>query len=120
MFAGCAASSANGSAGYHNKLYSALSIGASRAARVTSRICDQWLSVDETAVAGEIFGRHELQVVELSVFLPAREQLVVRAIFDDSSVNDHHDPVCATHGGQPMRNHQRRAIRHQVFERFLH
>ena len=77
-------------------------------------------SVDETTVTGQVFGRHELQVVELSVFLPAREQFVVRAVFDDPSVNDYDDPICAAHGRQPMRDHQRRAVGHQMLERFLH
>ena len=77
-------------------------------------------SVDETTVTGQIFGRHELQVVELSVFLSPREQFVVGADFDDTAVNDDDDAVGAAHSGQPMRDHQRRAVGHQMLERFLH
>src|SRR5580658_8812471 len=77
-------------------------------------------SVDETTVTGQVFGRNKLQVVELSVFLPARKQFVVRAVFDDSSVNDHDDPVRAAYRGQSMRDDQRSAVGHKMLERFLH
>src|SRR5208282_3532419 len=120
MLAGCTAISANGSAGYHNKLYNALNIEASPIRNLTVEFAIGGLSANATAVAGQIFGRHELQVVELSVLLPARKQFLVRAIFDYAPVRDYDDPVCAAHGGQAMRYHKRRAVCDQMVERFLH
>ena len=55
-----------------------------------------------------------------SLTLSPREQFVVGADFDDTAVNDDDDAVGAAHRRQPMRDHERRAVGHQMFERFLH
>ena len=51
---------------------------------------------------------------------PCGHQRIVRALGDDAATVHDHDAVGLEHGGEAMRDHQRGAARHQVFQRVLH
>ena len=44
----------------------------------------------------------------------------MRALFGDPAIVEHHDPVSRAHCGEPVGDHQRGALRHQLVERLLH
>ena len=62
----------------------------------------------------------ELQLREPRVQRARGEQLRVRAARDDAAVIHDDDTVGLLHGGQPVRDDDRRALRHELFERLLH
>ena len=51
---------------------------------------------------------------------PPIHQFFVRADFADAAALQHHDLVGAANGGKPVRDHDHRAVRHQVRQRPLH
>ena len=53
-------------------------------------------------------------VVQVEVEALPREQLLVRALLDDAAVVHHEDGVGVADGGQPVRDHEARAVLHQL------
>ena len=49
----------------------------------------------------------------------APEELVMRATVDDSAEVHHDNAICLLNRRKPMRNHNRRPIRHQMFQSLL-
>ena len=61
----------------------------------------------------------ELEVVQAAVQATRAEQLVVCAALDDPAGVEHDDLVRVPHGGEPVRDDQHRAVRHQPVDRLL-
>ena len=49
-----------------------------------------------------------------------RGEAFVGAFLDDAALVHHQDAVAGEHGREPVRDHQRGALRHQPLERGLH
>lgn len=65
-----------------------------------------------------ISGRLHLE--QLRILPATRDELLVRAFFDDGAVGEHDDPVGHPHRREPMRDHDRHAPRHQLGEPHEH
>ena len=68
-------------------------------------------------VVDTVLGAHHAEVGALD--FGAGKKLVGRALGDDASPVHHHDAVGLEHGGEAMRDHQRRASVHELIERGL-
>src|SRR5579872_3486418 len=62
-------------------------------------------------------GFQKLHVVQALVDSAVGDQLVVRAGLGDAALIQHHDLVCAAHGGEPVRDDDHGAVGHQVLQR---
>src|SRR5882672_872060 len=64
--------------------------------------------------------RAELQLREPRIQRAALQELRVGAARDDAAVVDDDGAVGFEHGGEPVRDYNRRAVLHQALERLLH
>src|SRR6266498_4608750 len=90
-----------------------------RIERIAGTIGKSSLTAFRTMVKPESMSAPKLHIVEAAVQSPRREQRVVRAALDDPPVGEHHDEVRVSHGGEPMRDDQHGAVRHQPVDRLL-
>src|SRR5215472_1869190 len=111
---------AKGRAGYQSALYSIRNIakdGSQGPARAAARSAPH--SVHETAVAGRLLSRNELQVIKLAILAIPRKQLIVGAFLNDAPVLDDDDPIGSANRGEPMRDDQSGPILHEYLESLL-
>src|SRR5436309_900129 len=62
----------------------------------------------------------ELQVIQPAVQAVGGQQVAMRATLDDAPLRQHDDEVRVLHGGEPVRDDEHRAMRHQTVDRLLH
>src|SRR5262249_18426657 len=77
------------------------------------------LTALRTRVNADSTSAPELQVVQAPVQAVRGEQVAVAAVLDDPALGQHHDEMGVLHRGEPVRDHEHRAVRHQAVDRLL-
>src|SRR5436190_6719017 len=62
----------------------------------------------------------ELQIVQPAIHAVRREQVAVRAALHNPPLGQDDDEIGVLYGGEPVRDDEHRAVRHQAVDRFLH
>src|SRR6267378_8562252 len=78
------------------------------------------LTAFRTSVNPDSTSGSELQVVQAAVETVPREEMVVTAALHDPAFGQHDDEVRMLYRGEPMRDHEYGAMRHQPLDGLLH
>ncbi len=89
---------------------------------IAPRVAGRAGRVDPRLIVAELAAglRRELPLVELRIETRGRDELGVSAALDDPALLHHEDQIGTQHGGQPVRDHDRRPAGERAFERGLH